>query len=302
MSKSFHISSFLPESTFLENKQEPSCRRCFEDCAVADGQTGRIFAARGPSFLYEKTVFPDSMLQNIDFSSPSIKERPVLFPYRSGTAMVLPHFLRTTGLLLCFFFPAAPDHIRRALLPMGRDVCWASEPTKKSPLPFDKHSTLCEQMDEIFFYIDRMTDQVHSPGLWTLCLSIAHFAGCRARVHSLPTDTPTLSRRNRDLLVLFLLCSFLTLRGSAGILQVTGDSRGSNSLSLEFSSPEDQQSKRLRPLFLEAPCFASFVRENDGKTIPTICFPLLQELSLRSISTAWSALFFHFVLPERTVL
>lgn len=218
-------SAYFPESLFLEGKQVPSCRVCREDCILIDAEQDFCpVAFRGSNVIARKNYFSEIGLSASEYSffltSYPMRDRILLQTTQNGILLVLGDFLDATGLLLVIrphleWSHAAIGSTLLATLSFIGENGFAASPEVRSRAPqscFSDHD-LCEQMKELFFYLNSFCNpQPFSVGLFTGSLRIANFAGCKLECVSLPFQEQLTDTAEQIRLATFLLCVFLSLR------------------------------------------------------------------------------------------
>jgi hypothetical protein len=176
---------------------------------------------------------------------------------------------------------------------------------------------LCHQLEELFYYLDRILRPSPDSSLWTRCLLISNFVGCRLERVALPVTALSLSAGDDARMTLFLLCSFLTLRQKSGSVMTDGAEESSNyqctvsffeeskTLLAEEEAPSTSFESIEPPLFLEAICFSALraIPTKEGMRLETR-FPVLKkETTLgAALATSWICLHFGIVRAKASKL
>lgn len=218
------LKRYLPELILTEEKHSDTTEPCAEDFAVIDAAGGyRVLACRAQT-LKEGDLLPAAWgisPAELDFLERTIPSHPrLILDTEKGAVLIFADVLRSTGILLV----ARPYLQSRTLLGILRFLKRSdfllspamSAHTDASNICSDW--TLCEQIDRLLYYLDRMLDQSDRFGIgfWPRCLLVAHFAGCRLDKTLLSIERPALSKSDDARLTLFLLCTMLKLRQTSG--------------------------------------------------------------------------------------
>lgn len=139
-------------------------------------------------------------------------------------------------------------------------------------------------MEEILFYLDRMTDANRAFSPLTRCRTAAVFAGCNLQI-PLPgfPEAHALSSYAQNRLTAFLFCSFLYLRAKTeGRGEVTEEQGREYRITVtrELEPPAGKRKESLPepPSFLDLPAFAGCGAEVcDGKLTFHIAIPVGEE-------------------------
>ena len=270
------LSSDVPEALrFVQKHQDPS-RGCVEGCAVIDpANSCRILASRGSELAEGEDFFAicgvsEDDRRILDRLSPT-HER-ILAPCQRGSVLLFADLFWDTGLLIGVLLPFEAASVLRGLHWLGQQkslLCAESLSNTSLALQMGDE-TICRHLEELFYYLTRMLVPKPEASLWTRCLLIANFAGCRLHRVALPVEAPRLSKRDESCMTLFLLCSFLTLRRRNGKVTALGDEKLDDNprhyhctvLMTEDrdgeEDEEDEQEEREEglPCFLSASCFS----------------------------------------------
>ncbi len=300
-----NLHSYVPENLQFLHKQQAASRRFFEECALFSPEKNfQILASRGnrlpegESFLAccGISLSPSAFLGQI--SPQSIH---LLIPCKEGSVLLFADLFAHTGLLFGVLVPVDGETILRVLTLIGRsDFRSVAAFPHATPSFRTGDELLCRQLEELFYYTTRIFSPKPEASLWTGCLLIANFAGCRLAKVSLPIESPALSKRDEACMTLFLLASFLTLRRKSGEVMAEGATKSSTASSatyqcaVSFSEPETDTDTEPEPenpsetdlpppppplpLFLSEPCFADLTAtlREDGMKMETR-FPILQK-------------------------
>lgn len=271
------LSSYVPETLRFSQKHQDPSRVCFEGCAVLDPANAcRILASRG-SELTEGEDFlalcgvSEEDRRLLDRLSPTTKR--ILMPCQKGCVLLLADLFWDTGLLIGILIPFEAVSVLRGLHWLGQQkslLCAESLSNTSLALQMGEE-TICRHLEELFYYLTRILTPKPEASLWTRCLLIANFAGCRLHRVALPVEAPVLSKRDVSCMILFLLCSFLTLRQRNGEVETFGDEKIHDSmknyrctvlLTEEREEEEEDEEAAVSedlPYFLSAPCFSGLV-------------------------------------------
>ncbi|MBQ8431525.1 MAG: hypothetical protein IJX28_01445 [Clostridia bacterium] len=276
------LHSYVPEAEQLEHKQRPTSRELWEDLAVLDaGNAYRILAARGEDFTVGEDFFlrcPIPTEHRPLLAALSPRSPRLLLPTRDGrTLLLFAEGAALTGLVLAVRLPLPPTATLRALHFLNSDdlLFPAALSPKKDPSPRVEDEEVCRRLSEVLYYLNRILAPGSRVGLWTRCLLIANFTGCPLDRASLPTQVPPLGDYDEARLRFFLLCAFLSLRGSAGSIGARGDALPLSPATPLYRcrvtlSPTEPLADATPPIaapipFLTAPCFADLLTVTDEK-------------------------------------
>ena len=314
------LSSYVPEALHTHQKRQNACRLFWEELAVVDPEKDFcILASRGNSMPVGSNFFKTCGVLLRDSAllrSHLPKERRFLLPASNGCVLMLGDLLGETGLFLGLLLPQDAEAVLCALLRMGRgELVAPPELLPKGGLlsrPYDE--ALCRRLEELFYYLDRILHPAPEASLWTRCLLIANFTGCRLERVALPVDAPRLSGTDDACMTLFLLCSFLALRQKSGRVQTEAglhqDSEESANYQCtvsffeESSSPmvEEDETEKLSvatepPFFLQAACFSNLtaIPTEEGMRLETRFHPAKADPSLGAPG-ARSLICLHFLI------
>ena len=268
-----NLHSYIPESLAFLDKQKDSSRLFFEDCAVIEPAfENRILAARGEGLLLEKSFFD---LCGVSASDQSLfqecfhKHPHFLLPAGNDSVLIFSEAFGDTGLLLGLRLHIDAISLRRALFQIGQVDFVCPDSIAAAPLtPQVGDAELSLRLEELFYYTSRILSPKDEGSLWTWCLLIANFAGCRLERVALPVQSPPFSRRDRMRLTFFLLCSFLAMRRKDGKVGAGGEELVENEtqplycckVSLEEEARDYLAKKGGKttelPFFLCANCFS----------------------------------------------
>ena len=263
---------YLPEAALFAGKDGRTCRPFVEDCVVAEASDGfPILAERGVGTqigvgLSDLTGIGEETLRAA-LALPRAENKNPL-PCRGGSVLLFDDLLRSTGLIVALRLRDNPETVRRAILSPVAQPFYAD----LLPPPNAEEERLCRIAESI-----RATRKILSPerfpGVWTHCLRIADFAGCRVEYSSIPIENLPLDRTSQDTLTAFLLCTFLTLRRSNGAVGSVGEGvrdrfriRVEQVRDVDVGALSSEGAKSILP-FLRAPCFGSIGCRGDGRLL-----------------------------------
>lgn len=288
--KSLH--SYIPELSMLETKHRDGTRAVHEDCAVVDAASGyRILAGRGEQITPEATLPALCGLTKSDIAlleTALCKHHRILLKGKRRTVLIFADMLQETGTLIAILPHAGATAFRRALTLTGHHdlVCIPSFP---EPSATDTDEEVCEQVEELFFYMDRILLRHDGVGIWTRSLLIANFTGCKLENVALPVENPPISAADEARLTVFLFCVFLTLRQKNG--QVSAKSvqplQANEAYSYQVvltptDPPRQKRSAKEENTdfpFLSLPAFYDFsARISDGRAILEAILPQSSKL------------------------
>ena len=212
--------------------------------------------------------------------------------------MLFADLLSATGLMLGILLEQSAEDVFCALKRMGQTNFIVPQRIlpKGDFLSSRYDEDLCAQIDELFYYLERILLPTPEASLWTRCLLIANFVGCRLERVALPVTAPPLSKNDNARMTLFLFCSFLALRQKSGRVLTDGEMRKDEDIDLNYRctvsfleetlplwEPEAnsiplQREALEKPLFLQASCFSSLtvIPTDRGMKLETK-FPLPQK-------------------------
>ena len=273
------LHSYVPEAQYLEDKQRPTSRELWEDLAVLDAEHAyAILASRGERLPVGEEFFlhcPVAEEHLSLLSSLSSRTPRLLLPTRDGrTLLLFTDPAAKTGLLLAVRIPLEIKATLRALRFLENDRFLSPIPlsTEELSAPRAEDEEPCRRLCELFYYLSPIFSPDPRKGLWTQCLLMARLVGCPLEEVDLPVQLPPLSDYDGARLRFFLLCAFLSLRGSVGQIGARGDR-----LPLSPSTPQYRCAVTVTPgdaaavpvagglSFLSATCFADlFAAEQNG--------------------------------------
>ena len=273
-----HLSSYLPEMIFGENKHAIPARICREDFVAVDPSNGyRILAGRGVS-IDEGASLPQvwgvakKEIAYLERELP--RHRRVLLSGAHGPILVFADLLDTTGVLFAVRPDASARGLRKSLLFLGIDTV-AISPAIAEPDASMPHEKMLEYVEELFYYMDRIFDAQNrfGIGLWTRTALISNFVGRRLQSTELPVDLPISSRSECERLTAFLICTLLSLRQMDGAIRAVHDPIDPTLSCRVELNPEGWEAKPSvrdhdRFLFLALPAFRDFeVRCEEGRLV-----------------------------------
>ncbi|MBE6629055.1 MAG: hypothetical protein E7629_09025 [Ruminococcaceae bacterium] len=267
------LSSYVPESLHTQRKRQKPSRVFFEDLAVVEpGRNFRILASRGKALPVGVDFFTACGVLASDAaqvrSHPACETR-FLLPCKGGCVLLLGDLSAETGLMVGILLRRTANETLCALKRIGQfDFLTPSGLfSKDAPACSRCDETLCLQLEELFYYLERILRFSPESSLWTKCLLISNLVGCRLERVALPLEAPPLSVGDCARMTMFLICSFLELRQKSGKVLTEGTEESPNyrctvsfleeSESLLTPEEEDSGEKQATktPLFLEASCF-----------------------------------------------
>lgn len=275
------LSVYVPEINSFAQKNADPCRRLFEDCAVIDAASFCVLVSRGTAFAESNTLL--ALLKNKpspDALASTLFEHPrLLLEAEKGSLLLFGDEVSNTGLLFVIFLDVSHQVVSSALCHLWRSDFFGCC-DKQMHLPFGELLLLCDRLNELLFYTDRIFDQRRFFGLRPLCLSLAALLGCRLLQVDVAIDPITLSHADRARLTFYLICTLLTLRNRSGHLQIARvqrDALASALLCTEVTySKKATKKDAAKPAFLSASCFGGVEwQENDGAM--EFAFPLGNE-------------------------
>lgn len=216
------VKAYVPEFLLTDEKQENALRVCKEDCLVVDpSDRFRILVSRTRTPLSKDRwdqayAIPPSEMRFLQDALTENK-RVLLMGRDRRPLLVFAELLRSVGILFAVAPHADADGIARVLLHTGRtDIAITPSLRKTSTVPHTEDDAIYEQLDELFFYVDRIFSPAPQIGLRTRTHLIANFAGCVLDDVAVPLDSLACPPSEQDRLIAFLLCAFLALRRQDG--------------------------------------------------------------------------------------
>lgn len=261
------VRSYVPGDFFLLEKNERSCRECKEDFAVIFPEKEHsILASRGSSFTVGTSLFDTFSVTKEDrlfYEERLLGKETFYLASQNRLLCVFPQLFRETGLLFMILPNGVAENLRDALLrlPFVNENQLSPSLQNLSAHGFPKKEDclmLAEQnagMESIFSV---KTDDFRLHGA-----KIAEFCGCRTNLVSLPTGALPIPKSSFCTLSAFLVCLFLSLRGSdkqGPLFSVKEVTHGEISLSAFQNLP---QKSALSFPFLHLPCFSNISLFHD---------------------------------------
>lgn len=270
---SFRIDSYLNEEVLLREKDRLAPRVLREECSVISAtQNYATIAFRGAHFEQGVSFLSSLQLSDAEeafFLANVGRDSRLLLDTPHGSCLVFADSLSETGLLCALLLPKAePSSVAAALVQLS-SLPFLSRVTPSSHrAPAAQDSALCR---ELLFYMERILSERSADAslLWRDSLLVANFVGCIVEKASFPPTESRLSHSDICRLRLFLLCSFLTLRGTGGGVCADGeDSDGRLLLRVEQKKQYTPLHKRKKASdreaffgqfsFLKEPAFSDF--------------------------------------------
>ena len=222
------IRSYIPEAFFLDQKGEDHMRVCREDFVLVDPADGyRAIAGRGKDLQIGTGFAPILRLSRSEraFLEANLGQNSrFLLRGKKEALLVFGDLLEASGLLLVLSprFDAKSLQRGLALLQKGEFLS-SGGVTARAPSPRNGDGAVCNYLQEVFYYLDRIFSPTDSLRLWTTASLIANLAGCRADFGAMPTEAIDLLPLDRLRLSAFLLCLFLSIRENATLATATGN-------------------------------------------------------------------------------
>jgi hypothetical protein len=262
------IRAYVPNSAYLDQKQEIACPRFYEDFALLEpGQHYQVLASRG------LTLKPDYKLRippsEIDFLERNLLHAEIIaVKTEEGILLVLTDLLSSTGLLPVILPHGDPGAVAYAVACIGENKIRLSPSVLASASPSKDAESIYAHLSETLSLCDRVLTPDPDRDFRLHCAHIAMLAGCRANVIDLPIGHYPLHAGDHARWTAFLLCVFLSLRG---------DSAKGSRLSLEHADLQEFQIRlshqsehqRKTPVtdtlyrFLTLPAFSKYVLTNE---------------------------------------
>ena len=255
------IRSYIPESFFLEQKNRDHMRLCREDLVLVDpARNYLVVAGRGKGIregerfeLMERLPREETEFLNSSLGSASL----VLLQAKGAALLVFGDLLSASGLLLILCPRFEATAVRRGLLLLQRtDFICSPTLENTAPSPQGSDAAVCEYLQDVFYYLDRILSPSHRIGLWTRAALTATFAGCPSEYRSLPVEDIPLPHPEKLRLTSFLLCLYLSIRAEALRACTEGeDSISSIALSVSLYEPQGVTKTEGDYPFLSLPAF-----------------------------------------------
>ncbi|MBQ2735159.1 MAG: hypothetical protein IJF33_04935 [Clostridia bacterium] len=268
-----HVESYIPELQYFQSKQQSGARLIHEDLAVLDATKDlRVLAGRGRLMHHGEPLaslcgLPREEITFLHRSLPSAFCTALLSA--CGVVLIFGDLLKESGTLLAVVPHAEAAEVIRAL-------AYVDEPIVKSPAlsaqavsEIYTNEEVCEQIQEIFFYVSRILKKNANIGIWTRTLLLANLVGCRIDETTLPTQELPIANVDFAKLVAFVFCVFLVLRQKDGRVGAACESTSAASMpysyQVSFEPIPDRKQQMPTPLsgqvdfpFLSHPAFRSF--------------------------------------------
>ncbi len=199
------------------------CRIFHDDCAILNAADDfRVIAARG----MEKQMglpFFESFLNDADSKSRILlflnsEQSYCLIPHGQESLLFVSAWYESTKLVPVFLLHASERDVRQILNFASRDAF--STIFRVSNEPQNGEASLREQLAEIFYYLDGLTNTGHN--FRTHCSMLASFFGCRVEEFSMPLWEEKMSDSLFHRVTAFLACSLLILRHRTGEIYSAG--------------------------------------------------------------------------------
>ena len=300
------LSSYIPESLHTHQKRQTSCRLFLEDLAVVEPERDfRILASRGKDLPLGADFFKTCGVLSRDAAllrSHPQRQKRFLLPSKRGCVLMLGDLLSETGLFVGLLLSQDAADVLCALLRMGHDEFASPDELLPCdgllPRPYDE--VLCDGLEELFYYLDRILCPTPEASLWTRCLLIANFVGCRLERVAFPVEAPRLSKADDACMTLFLLCSFLALRQKSGRVQAAAELHQESEKPANyqctvsfFEEKEEplpseeplEEPVEAPPLFSEHSCFSrlSLTPTEEGLILETRFFAHQEDFALGAV-------------------
>ncbi len=263
------IRAYVPNTIFLDQKQEVACPRFYEDFAIlAPGQDYSVLASRG------LTLKPGCSIQlpssEIDFLEQNLlHEKVIAVASEEGILLVFTDLFSSTGLLPVILPHGELHAVAYAVASLGMSSLRLSPSILALAIPAKDAETIYAQLSETLSLCDRVLTPDPNRDFRLHCAHAAQLSGCRANVVDLPIGRYPLHAGDHARWTAFLLCVFLSLRG---------DSATGSTLSLEHADRREfqirlsHQSEHQRKVpvtdtlyrFLDLPAFSNY-RLANGK-------------------------------------
>ncbi len=263
------IRAFVPQSVYLDQKQETACPRFYEDFAILDpSENYAVLASRGLTLKPGYNLhFPQS---ETDFLERNLLHRDIIAVCaEEGILLVFGDLFSTTGLLPTILPHGASNAIAYAIIHMGEDRICISPSVRSCATMCKDAETVYSQLCETLFLCDTVFKPAPDRDFRLHCAHIAQLSGCRANVLDLPVGHYPLHAGDHARWTAFLLCVFLSLRGdSAAGSQLSMDHADRREFQIRLSHQSEHQRKvpvtNTLYRFLTRPAFSNFVL-TDGK-------------------------------------
>ena len=257
------ISAYVPQSAYLDGKQEDVYPRFYEDFAILDPcQNYEAIAARGvhlktnqsPVFSFGEQDFleshqADSKVIAVDTKDGIMLVFQHLFPHCGLLPVLLPHFdKRAVAYAL-----HTMEHLGILLSPTVLNQVRLHSDTETAYGQLSQSLKLCH---DIFYPSQDLDFRLH-------CAHIAQLAGCKVNVTELPVGQYPILTSDQLRWTAFLLCVFLTVRGDSALgtdLHLAHADRREFCMKLSHSSEYHRKAPITDILyrFLTIPSFSDF--------------------------------------------
>ncbi len=261
--KTDSVESYVPDSFFRQGKEELGGRECREDfCLINPSDQNRILAARGASFGVGECLTLDEREQ-ATFSDAMSRGKSVALLWKDGVLILFPALLRDCGLIPVLRPHGKCGDIAFCLRHMNRpDLLLSSallEEAKHGRGDETLYGDLCEQ----FMHCERILCPEKDVDFRLHSAYVAHFAGYRADVTSLPLGAYPITVAELRRWTAFLLCTFLAFRAlSTARADLTMDGATRSEISLRLAKSDPGISKKAPTdrvfAYLSLPAFSDF--------------------------------------------
>ena len=204
----------------MDGKDRPESRFFHEDCALINvAEQFKVVTERGfhckigQTFTSALNLGWEAVRQLRTFHTRY--NDTMLLPCEDGTLILFSHLYPTTGMLLAIRIHDTETRVAEAMRRAQHEVLsFPIFPQQDQPKP--EATPLDMQMEELYFYLNRILAPSQNLSFWTHCLRIANFAGCKLDFVDLPIENVILPHEDYQRLTAFLLCVFMTLRKRTG--------------------------------------------------------------------------------------
>jgi len=283
------IRSYIPEPLFLNRKDEAHMRLCREDFALVDPACEyRVIAGRGKDVCEGEVFAPIRSLPKSerDFLERALARHTRIFVQgQEGPILVFGELLTASGLCLVLCPRFDTESVRRSLSLLQRtEFVFSLGSDEKVPTPRNGDGAVCDYLQEVFYYLDRMLSASDEVRLWTSASLIANFAGCRADFDAMPSDLVSMLPLDRLRLSAFFLCLFLSVRQEAVAACAKGELSDEEVLIRVSPLAPTKEMHACTYRFLRLPAFADIsLSSRDGSWVLEASFCRKSEkLALRA--------------------
>ncbi len=257
------IRAYVPQATYLEQKQETACPQFYEDLAILEpGQNYSVLASRG---LTLKPGYTAKLpLPEIDFLEQNLPHSDIIaVKSEEGILLIFSSLFSTSGLLPVLLPHGDPSAIAYAVICIGENRIRLSPTVYACASSSKEAETIYQRLAQALSLCDRVLNPAPDLDFRLHCAYIAQLSGCKANVTNLPIGHYPLHAGDRSRWTAFLLCTFLSLRGdSAQGSQLCLDGADRREFRMQLSHRSEHQRKtpvtNTLHRFLDLPAFSNY--------------------------------------------